>query len=440
MSGRAPDTIFALSTGRGRAGIAVVRVSGPLVSTVLAELTKKGLPRPRQATRRRFLGMDGDTIDDGLVLWFPSPGSFTGEDLAELHLHGGKAILDAIFAALERLGLRPAEGGEFTRRAVENGKLDLTGAEAVADLIAAETAAQLRQAIAQYGGALAEQCEAWRAQLVTISAWAEAGIDFSDEELPADLTLSVHTKISDIIEQIQYVNKDAQIGELVRDGLYLTVIGPPNAGKSSLVNMLARRDIAIVSEVAGTTRDVIEVHLDLGGYQVIVSDTAGLRETADTVETEGVRRALASASKANIVLLLLDGSSPEAFGGVSRETVDSADLIVWNKQDLPWSLERKGMSISLATGQGLDGLVDALTGLVEARLQSPAEAPLVTRARHRHALAGAVEALRRALEATSVELCAEDLRLALRAIGRVTGRVDIEELLDVVFRDFCIGK
>ena len=440
MSGDASDTIFALSSGRGRAGIAVVRLSGSLTRTILPALTHAGLPVPRRAARRHFFGSSGEIIDDGLLLWFPAPNSFTGEDLAELHLHGGKAILDAIVLTLEDMKLRPAIGGEFTRRSVENGKLDLTAAEAIADLIAAETAAQRRQAIAQYGGALAGHCERWRSDLIAVSAWVEAGIDFSDEEIPEGLAAKVHKQTINIIQQIQNVTIDNKIGELVRDGVHLTVIGPPNAGKSSLINALAGRDIAIVSEVAGTTRDVIEVHLDLGGFQVIASDTAGLRDTSDAVETEGVRRAVASASKADLVLLLLDGSLPDPLQGVSRETVGKADILVWNKKDLPWPAERVGISVSLASGEGVDQLVAQLAEAVEARLARSGEPAIVTRARHRAALADAVEALERSLAAGSAELRAEDLRLALRAIGRVTGRVDVEELLDVVFRDFCIGK
>jgi tRNA modification GTPase len=306
--------------------------------------------------------------------------------------------------------------------------------------VAADTEHQRRQALAQYGGALAERCESWREALIGISAWTEAAIDFSEEDIPDDLVSKARGETAKIIQEIQGITGDQRIGEIVREGLHLTVVGPPNAGKSSLVNWLAGRDIAIVSELAGTTRDVIEVHLDIGGFPVIVSDTAGLRDTADPVETEGVKRAISSATRADFVLLLLDGSSPEPLRGVSRETVEKADLVVWNKRDLRWPADREDLQISLTQGTGLDQLLEVLKHLVEARLARPAEAVIVTRARHRHALVEACEALERSLSANSAELCAEDLRLALRAIGRVTGRVDIEELLDVVFRDFCIGK
>jgi len=434
------DTIFALSTAPGRAGVAVVRVSGPDAARALESLSSKPLPQPRNAITSGFFDSTGTLIDRGLAIFFKAPASFTGEDISEFHVHGGRAIVDEILDALAALGLRPAEAGEFTRRAVEHGKLDLTQAEAIADLVDAETSAQRRQALRQYDGALAELYEGWRADLIRASAWVEAAIDFSDEELPTDTLARTRAAISAILQDIQGNLDDSRRGEVLREGLYLTVIGPPNAGKSSLVNALARRDVAIVAETAGTTRDVIEVRMDLGGYPVILADTAGLRETSEAIESEGVRRALARAETADLALLLLDGSATDPMADLLPNT--RADLIVFNKSDLPWPARREGIAISLRTGEGLDAMIAALTARVRERLESPGEAPVLTRKRHRHALEEAVCSLQHALTAPDdhPELLAEDLRLALRALGRITGRVDIEELLDVVFRDFCIGK
>jgi tRNA modification GTPase len=390
---------------------------------------------------RRIRDESGEAIDQALVIWFPAPASFSGEDVAEFHVHGGRAIAARVLAVLANLsGCRPAEPGEFTRRAVENGKLDLTQAEALADLIDAETEGQRRQALKQFGGALTELYENWRTRLMAALAWAEAEIDFSDEELPEDLATRTRAELSDIYKQIQTHLDDSRIGEIVRDGIYLTVIGPPNVGKSSLINALAKRDVAIVAEVAGTTRDVIEVKLDLGGYAVIVADTAGLREAADAIESEGVRRALERARSSDLVLLLLDSSAREPHRGLPENVVGNAALIVWNKVDLPSSRKPSGLALSLKTGQGLDNVIAAIGAKVAEKLDISREAPVLTRARHRHALEQASTSLDRALRAGQSELFAEDLRLAVRAIGRITGRVDVEELLDIVFRDFCIGK
>jgi tRNA modification GTPase len=434
------DTIFALSTAPGRAGVAVVRVSGREAARVLQTLTRKPLPPARRACATAYFDAKGDLIDRGLAIYFGGPASFTGEDVAEFHIHGGRAVVARLLDALAGLDLRPAEPGEFTRRAVENGKLDLTQAEAIADLVDAETDAQRRQALRQYDGALSELYEGWRADLIKAGAWAEAAIDFSDEELPADTLGRTRAAIAGILRDIQRHLDDSRRGEVLREGLHLTVIGPPNAGKSSLVNALARRDVAIVAETAGTTRDVIEVRMDLGGYPVILADTAGLRDTAEVIEAEGVRRALARAESADLVLLLLDGSATDPFTGLPEGT--RGDLVVFNKSDLPWPAKRDGLSVSLKTGDGLDAMIDALTAKVRERLERPTEAPVLTRARHRRALEEASRSLEHALTAPDdqPELLAEDLRLALRAIGRITGRVDIEDVLDVVFRDFCIGK
>lgn len=410
------------------------------VAAPRAEGAESNLLAPfRRAARDTAPALHGrkETIDHAIVLWFQAPQSATGEDVAEFHLHGGRAILEAAFDVLGTVpGLRPAEPGEFTRRAVENGKLDLTQAEALVDLIDAETQAQHRQAVDQYQGRLHQLCENWRERLVRLSAWTEAAIDFSEEEIDPDLDARVAHGIAEIHDEISRALDDSGRGEITREGLHLAVIGPPNAGKSSLLNALARRDIAIVSDTPGTTRDILEARLDLGGYLVTVADTAGLREAGDAIEAEGVRRALARAEAADIVLLLLDGTVETP----PLPPVGGQILTVWNKCDVPWGREREGLKISARTGEGLAALVDVLAGMVRERLESPAEAPVISRVRHRRALEEAEASLARALEAQSPELRAEDLRLALRALGRLVGRVDIEELLDVIFKDFCIGK
>ena len=434
------DTIFALASAPGRAGVAVVRVSGPAARICVKALTGNDIPEARRAVLRTLRGRNGQPIDQGLVLWFKGPDSLTGEDVAEFQVHGGRAIVDALGIELAAVpGCRPADGGEFTRRAVENGKFDLTQAEAIADLVAAETEAQRRQAFRQKEGALSALYEGWRAELVKALAWAEAAIDFSDEDLP-DVVSDARANANSVRSSIQAHLNDAGRGELVREGLFLTVIGPPNAGKSSLVNALAGRDVAIVSETAGTTRDVIEVRMNLGGYAVILADTAGLRSVSEQVEAEGVRRALARAESADLVLLLLDGSVEKSPGNLYDNIVNKPYLTVWNKADLPWPSQREGLRISLKTGEGLDALVEAITTEVKERLEVAGDAPALTRPRHRHALGEAAAALERAMDAEEPELFAEDLRLAVRSIGRITGRVDVEELLDTIFRDFCIGK
>ena len=431
MTGNA--TIFALASAPGRAGLAVVRVSGPRAGPALAALAGQ-TPPPRRASVR-WLSWKGAALDRALLLWFPGPDSFTGEDVAEFHIHGGRAVREALFAALCELGLRPAEPGEFSRRAVENGRFDLTRAEAVADLAEAETPAQLRQALRQYEGGLAELYEGWRTGLLHALARAEAAIDFSDDGVEEMELAASHLAASEIAKQIQSHIDDSGRGEALREGLRLAIIGPPNAGKSSLINALARRDIAIVSETPGTTRDVIRVRLDLGGYPVHVADTAGLRETQNAIEAEGVRRACAEAAASHLTLLLLDGSAAAMPSGIK------ADLVVRNKSDLPGFKKGDGLSLSLKSGEGLNALLDALTALVAARLESgDASPPALTRPRHRRALNEALHSLKHGETAGAPELFAEDLRLAMRAIGRITGAVDVEEILDSVFRDFCIGK
>ena len=428
------DTIFALASAPGRAGVAVVRVSGDRAAHTIHALGGGGMPMPRKAQVMRLSWRT--EIDQALVLWFPAPASFTGEDVAEFQIHGGRAVREALFAALAALGARPAEPGEFSRRAVENGRLDLTRAEAIADLVDAETPAQLRQALRQHDGALAAQAEGWRDGLIRALGRAEAAIDFSDDGVGDSEFAAAKNAAADIAQQIDHHLARAGRGEALREGLRLTILGPPNAGKSSLINALAQRDVAIVSDIPGTTRDVVEARLDLGGYLLTMADTAGVRETKDAIEAEGVRRALSHAA-GGMTLLLLDGASADPRAGLPAD-LPQPDLTVWNKADL---VRHDGISISLKTGDGVPALLELLQQKVQQKLDGDG-APLLTRPRHRHALQEARDHLRHGQKApqNQPELLAEDLRLAMRAVGRITGRVDIEELLDFVFRDFCIGK
>ncbi|MBX6323105.1 MAG: tRNA uridine-5-carboxymethylaminomethyl(34) synthesis GTPase MnmE [Rhodospirillaceae bacterium] len=428
--------------------MAVLRLSGPGSGPALARLSRRPLPPPRRAVLRRLLDPEGAApLDEALVLWLPGPASFTGEDMVELHLHGGCAVVEAVGAALAALpGLRPAEPGEFARRAFLNGRLDLTRAEAIADLVAAETEAQRRQALRQMGGALARLYDGWRERLVRALAHLEATIDFAEEDLPQTLPDVARHDILVLHDEITQHLDDRGVGERLREGLVVVLVGAPNVGKSSLLNRLARREAAIVSATAGTTRDVIEVHLDLFGYPVTLLDTAGLRAAGDEIEAEGVRRALARAAEADLKVALFDATADPVLDPATVALVDARTIPVLNKIDAVTDCPNLNLGgspllpLSARTGAGLDGLAEALHAAVEKRLERHASTPPLTRARHRRALEDCREALARALHASQPELLAEDLRLAARALGRITGRVDVEDLLDVIFRDFCIGK
>lgn len=443
----ATDTIFALSSAPGRAGIAVIRLSGPDAGAALERLTGRPLPPPRRAALRTFLAPDGDSpIDRGLALWLPGPASFSGEDMAELHVHGGRAVPAAMLEALAAVrGLRLAEPGEFSRRAFENGRLDLTAVEGIADLIAAETEAQRRQARRQLSGELGRVYEDWRGRLMRVLAHVEAAIDFPEEGLPQDLIDRVAAEIGRISAEMRQHLEDGRRGERLREGLSVAIVGPPNAGKSSLLNWLVRREAAIVSATAGTTRDVIEVHLDIGGYPVLLADTAGLREAAEDVEQEGVRRALRRAETADLRIVLLDATADGP--GLILEEIGGADAVLLvNKCDLraaPGWAPDSALPISVKTGQGLDRLLRTLQDEVGRRM-ALSSSPALTRQRHRQALEQCGEALSRAgagLDGGALpELAAEDVRLAVRSLGRITGKTDVEDMLDVIFAEFCIGK
>ena len=435
-------TIYALSSGHGKAGVAIIRISGPRAGDVL-RLLGGTLPAPRVATLRTLRDpADLGVLDRGLIMWFPGPASFSGEDMAELHIHGGRAVIEGVFGGLASIdGLRPAEPGEFARRAFENGKLDLTEAEGLADLIDAETEAQRRQALRQSGGALRTLYDGWRERLIAALASIEAELDFSDEgDVPDAVAHAALAAAEALRAEIAAHLADGRSGEILRDGLRVVIAGPPNAGKSSLMNALARRDVAIVSAEAGTTRDVIEVRLDLGGFPVVLMDTAGIREAGGEIEREGVRRALGRAAEADLVLWLRDATDPH--GAPPQIDGDARLIEVINKVDLEPGMRWDGaVLLSVKTGEGLDRLIARLTEDVR-RAAHIGESPPITRARHRRELERCAAALGRFLggDFAELELRAEDLREAATALGRLTGRVDVEDILDKIFADFCIGK
>jgi tRNA modification GTPase len=448
------QTIFALSSGRPPSAIAIVRVSGPQAGPVLAALAGKK-PLRRMATRALLRATDQQPIDDAVVLWFPGPASATGEDVAEFHIHGGRAVLAAIFAALAGFeNVRAAEPGEFTRRGFENGKLDLTEAEGLDDLIHADTDRQRRQALRQLKGLLGDKARAWRTQIIEASALIEAGIDFSDEgDVPAELIAPALAKIKVLLGEIEEVLAAQGQSERLRDGLVVAIAGPPNVGKSTLMNQLARREVAIVSPHAGTTRDIIEVQLDLDGYPVTVIDTAGIRETEDPVEQEGVRRARARAAEADLVLWLIEGDRPavrpkgiQAVGKPGDE-IDFRGGSVWtirNKVDLvePGG-DNNGRAVGISANRG-DGIPELIAAIADfARIYfGSGEGGLITRARQRNLLWQTADSLRRSIKLVGQgeELTAEELRAAAHSLGRLLGRVDVEDILDVIFREFCVGK
>lgn len=434
------DTIYALATAPGRAGVAIMRVSG-MRTAQCVEALAGALPPPRQARLCRLVtpGSD-DVIDEALVLWFPAPASYTGENMAELQVHGGRAVIAALARALSSLGCRLAEPGEFTRRAVVNGKLDLTAAEGVADLVDAETEAQRKQALRQLGGALATLTQGWRTELTRLEAHLAAAIDFADDDLPPGLMSDIRTGLEALCADLQSHLEQGRAGERLREGVYAAILGAPNAGKSSLLNRLAQRDIAIVTPIAGTTRDVLEVPLDVSGYPLTLADTAGLREAADAVEQEGVRRARERAEQADFKLLVIDASAPDL--AVLSHYV-KGDLIVLNKCELALpalSLPATPLPVSAATGAGLPELLAALADR-SAQLAGVSAHASLTRSRHREVVAATLAALKRALQpGLNIDQLADDLRVASRTLGRLTGQVGIEDLLDVIFRDFCLGK
>ena len=445
------QTIFALSTGRPPSAIAIVRVSGPQAGAAVTSLAGK-IPAPRMAARALLRDANQQPIDDAVVLWFPGPASATGEDVAEFHIHGGRAVLAALLATLSAVeNIRAAEPGEFTRRAFENGKLDLTEAEALDDLIHADTDRQRRQALRQLKGLLGDRARDWRAQIIAASALIEAGIDFSDEgDVPQELIAPALASIEALLGEIQEVLAAQGKSERLRDGLVVAIAGPPNVGKSTLMNQLARREVAIVSPHAGTTRDIIEVQLDLDGYPVTVIDTAGIRETEDPVEQEGVRRARARADEADLVLWMIDAqhemNRPEGAAPVwtVRNKIDLEGGGVANPGQTAGASpgpDGAGFKISASRGDGIQQLVAGLIAFAQDFFGS-GEGALVGRVRQRELLQQTAASLQRSITAAGggEELAAEDLRAAAYSLGRLLGRVDVEDILDVIFKEFCVGK
>jgi tRNA modification GTPase len=464
------STIFALSSGAGRSGVAVIRVSGPDARAAVTSLAGS-IPAPRQATLRPLRAPgDPGVLDRALVLWFPAPDSFTGEDIVEFHVHGGRAVVAAVVGALgDIIGLRPAEPGEFARQAFDNGKLDLTRVEGLADLVDAETEFQRRQAMRQMDGALGEIYEGWRSRVVRALAHMEADMEFPDDELSAvertEIYQSAVRQVVDIGDEMARHLNDGHRGERLRDGVYVAIVGAPNVGKSSLLNALAQREAAIVSDLAGTTRDVIEVQMDLGGMPVTLADTAGLRASSDDViEQEGMFRARKKAASADLKIVLCDGTDWPQIDSQTLGQIDGATMVVANKTDqikgfsgelggeigrAPSGQKYDGLGLgvwplSVRTSAGMDAFLGGLEGAVADRLAGAAGVSL-TRRRHRSALEDCVGYLDRFSEVAKAgpdagELAAEDLRLAARCLGRITGQVDVEDVLDQIFSEFCIGK
>lgn len=433
------DTIYALSSGGLPSGVAVVRISGSRTRDVLSNLCGE-VPTPRVAALRSIRSRNEDIIDQGLVLFFPLPHSFTGEDVAELQVHGGKAVIDAILAELAALDCRHAEAGEFSRRAFQNGKLDLVEIEGLADLISAETEMQRRLAVEHSSGHLSHLYEGWARRLTHARAMIEAELDFADEDdVPGSVAQSIWPDMSRLRQEIANHLEGAPIAEIIRDGLNVVIAGAPNAGKSSLMNALARRDVAIVTEVAGTTRDVLSVDLSLAGFSIKLFDTAGLRDTDDIVEREGIRRARVALENADLVLFLSE--SPEGF---SAFPLQGTAVRVGTKIDSGaylWDKANADVLISAKTGEGIDALIERIADHLP-KLNSASNFSLPSRRRHVDCLREAGKAVSSSLEAAQagLDIQAEYLRVASDSLGRITGRVDVEDLLSVIFSEFCIGK
>jgi tRNA modification GTPase len=435
------NTIYALATPHGKAGVAIIRISGANAFQALQHLGVKEIPVVKMATITALTHQQ-ETLDTALVLRFEAPRSFTGEHVVELHLHGGKAVIRTVLDALSTCpGLRLAQPGEFSRRAFANGKMDLTQAEGLADLIDAETTAQHRQAIRLLGGDANKRITELREHIIAPLALLEAYIDFPDEEIPDEVLSETTARIADLKAEVSALLQDDSIGEKIRDGVEIVILGPPNAGKSSLLNCLARRDVAIVSNEPGTTRDMIELHLELGGYEVTLIDTAGLRETGSGIELEGIRRAKVRAEKADFTLLLLDcrtaGQEYMQFAHLLTEN----SLLLLTKSDIssPPTLPYAATGISTITGDGVEALIERLRAMVVAKMGS-VPAPLITRARHRESLGACLAALTQFSPDQPLELACEELRAAATQLGKITGKIWVDDVLDLVFSRFCIGK
>ena len=442
-------TIYALSSGPGISGVAVVRVSGKETAEVIKKLTGEELPSPRVATLKKINKIDtNELIDEGVIIWFPGPNSYTGEDLAEFHVHGSRAVVSALHSSISKIkNCRLAEPGEFTKIAFQNGKINLLKAESIADLVSSETEIQRKQAIKIMSGKSSDQFNSWREKLLKILSHIEAKIDFPDEDLPKDILSEIQKTSDQISSEIKKILDDQKVGERIREGFKIAIVGPINAGKSSLLNYLSKRDVAIVSEIAGTTRDVIETHLNLDGYPVVVSDTAGIRDSKNEIEKKGIKLALNRAEDADLKLVIIDAKNVD-FTGVLKDLVDENAILVVNKSDLlNGKLNDKlkkydHILISIKNNSNLDKLILKIKSKLENKFLSHGDI-LITRERHRQHLEQCINHLQNFKNKNGSEefdKAAEDLRLATRHLGMIVGKVDVEEILGSIFNDFCIGK
>ena len=442
-------TIYALSSGPGISGISVIRTSGPDTKTIIKELTKSEIPKPRLATLRKINKINtNELIDEGLIIWFPAPNSYTGEDMAEFHVHGSRAVIDAIHNSISKINnCRLAEPGEFTKKAFQNGKINLLKAESISDLISSETEIQRRQAINIMSGKSAAIFSSWREDLIKILSKIEAKIDFPDDELPKDILSEIKKKSEKVTNEIKKILDDQKVGERIREGFKIAIVGPPNVGKSSLLNYLSRRDVAIVSEIAGTTRDVIETHLNINGMPVIISDTAGIRDSKNEIEKKGIKLALKRAEDADLNIVVVEPKSSH-FTGFLKDLISSKSILVVNKSDLGIDTilsnfqKYKPIYISLKNEKNLDELIEVIKNKLKNQFITSDDI-LITRERHRQHLEQCVSHLENfniKNNSEDYDQAAEDLRLATREIGMIVGKVDVEEVLQSIFNDFCIGK
>ena len=442
-------TIYALSSGPGISGIAVIRVSGPETKIVIQKMTKEGIPAPRMASLRKLNKINtNELIDEGIIIWFPGPDSYTGEDMAEFHVHGSRAVIEAMHNAISKVkNCRIAEPGEFTRVAFQNGKINLLKAESIADLISSETEIQRQQAIKIMSGKSSEKFNSWREKLLKNLSNVEAKIDFPDENLPHDILSDIKNSTKKIKEEIEKLLNDQNVGERIREGFKIAIVGPTNAGKSSLLNYLSKRDVAIVSEVAGTTRDVIETHLCIDGYPVVISDTAGIRDSKDEIEKKGIKLAIKRAEDADLNLVIIEPKSTD-FTGFLTDLVTEKSIFILNKTDLGFKninsklKKLNPIPISLKNEKNIEGLISAIKKKLENKFITSDDI-LITRERHRQHLEQCIYHLKKFEEKNELEdfdKAAEDLRLATRHLGKIVGKVDVEEILGSIFNDFCIGK
>ncbi len=442
-------SIYALSTGPGVSGIAVIRVSGKETANIIKKLTGKNLPNPRVATLRKFNKINtSELIDEGLLIWFPGPESYTGEDMAEIQVHGSKAVVDALHSSLADIeNCRLAEAGEFTKLAFLNGKISLLKAESIADLISSETEIQRQQAIKIMNGKSADQFNFFREKLLKILSHVEAKIDFPEEDLPNNILDEIQKSSDEVIIKIRKILDDQKVGERIREGFKIAILGPTNAGKSSLINHLSNRDVAIVSEIAGTTRDVIETHLNIDGYPVIISDTAGIRDSKDEIEKKGIKLSMNRAEEADLKLVVVDAKSLD-FTDVLKGLLDENAILVINKSDLlekdidPEIKKKNHVLISIKENKNIEKLILKINNNLKNKFIS-SEDILITRERHRQHLQQCLDHLKNFNQKKDIEdfdKAAEDLRLATRHLGKIVGKVDVEEILGSIFNDFCIGK